>query len=202
MKDEYVIRKLKLLKKVEPGSGVILAVEKNVYSKIEPETGLPFPQKYNPFVFYGLAAFAFAILLLFATGILPNRFDEAALYSRVALARNQYVKANLALSNAKDKINRLISNKKIDKNKTSDISRTLAFAQGELSGLKLMGEKGKYTSEECKKLYGEYHLYLEKLKTYFKETNSNGEEISVLESQIDKYEKESGQKLKLYLKPL
>lgn len=198
MKDEYVIAKLKLLKKVEPGAGAVLDVKRRIDSEIKPGENISVIfQKPMPFVFYGAATLTFAILVLFITGILPNGFGQAVLYSRIVLAQNQYEKADLTLSYTKGKIDGLVSKGKISSSSALGISKTLAYANDELSGLKLMGEKDKYSSSQCKELYKSYDVYLWKLDNYLARAGLNPE-INLLRSQIRAYEKESARKLNLY----
>lgn len=78
------------------------------------------------------------------------------------------------------------------------MSHSLALANTEMTGLKLIGEKGKYTMKDCLSLYSIYHNSLETMKnTVSTQDNSSPEEEKLL-SEIKQYEKQSEQKLSKY----
>lgn len=215
MKQEEIIKQLKQLNRIEPDLKTLSEIKQDIYFQLQSEEKVsiwdwlkqftklpPFSLKANPVMTYGLAALAIFVFLSISTGVLPNTASKIFLSVRIATAPNQYEKAKVVFSYAQTQIDALNkSNNKLDNYKLTDISRTIAFANTELSGLKLMGEKGKYTSEQCKELYRSYHTSLENLDHYITTSSPNEEDkqsIAPLKTQISNYEKQAEQKLKLY----
>lgn len=216
MKQASIIKKLRSLKLIQPDSETLRATEKNVYFRIKTNQSSSIWEqvrslsssafnifKANPFGSYSLTVALLVIIVIsISSGFLPNKINKTLLYAKIATAPNQYVRARIALSNAQDKINTVnVASNKISENKIKDISQSIALANTELSELKLMGEKGKYTSEQCKELYRNYHNSLENLDHYITTSSlGRGDEQSkaFLKTQISNYEKEAEQKLKLY----
>lgn len=216
MKQTDLILKLKLLKSIQPNSGVLKTIERDVYSRIEVDgsnfvlrqmklfwgdVSLIF--KINPIASYGVvAALAVVVFLSVYTGFLPNELNKTLFYTKIAIASNQYERASLALSYAQTKIATVIFERNApDQNGIKDISKSIALANTELSELKLMGEEGKYTSAQCKELYRNYQTTLENLDRYIYTSSPNGENkdsVDLLETQILNYEKQAEMKFNLY----
>ncbi len=187
MKQEEIIKQLKQLHKIEPKPDTIAQIKSNIYHNLQIPKPSTFQFKANSFMVYGLAI-AFAIFVFLSI--------------RIATSQNQFEKASIALSYAQGKINTVIvASNKLNENKIKDISQSIALANGELSKLKLMGEKGRYTSEQCEELYRSYHASLEKLDNNITTSSTNDadkQSIAPLKTQISNYEKQAEQKLKLY----
>lgn len=216
MKQADLILQLKSLKSIKPDSSILMSLEKDIHSRLEIDEGNSVWEKMksfasnifltfktNPFASYGIAtALLVVVLLSISTGFLPNGINKTLLYAKIATAPNQYIKASIALSYAQDKINNVrVSSNKLSEDKIKDISQSIAFANVELSGLKLMGEKGKYTSEQCKELYRSYHASLENLDSNITTSFPNEKDkqsIASLKTQISNYENQAEQKLKIY----
>lgn len=219
MKQIDVILQLKSLKSIQPDSNVLKTIEKNVYSHLKTDDrNFVWKQiksfssniflilkilKTNPFTTYSIGvAFLIVVFLSVYTGFLPNEISKTLLYTKIAVAPNQYIKASIALSSAQTKIDSInYTSNKLHKNEIKDISQSIALANQELSALKLMGEKGKYTQSECQELYRSYHTSLENLDHHITASSSNEEDkqsIASLKTQISNYEKQAEQKLKLY----
>lgn len=216
MKQADLILKLKSLKSIQPDSNILKTIEKDVYSHLETNesnfvlrriksfsSNIFLTFKTNPFASYGVAAALLLVVFLsVSTGFLPNEINKTLLYAKIATAPNQYVKASLALAYAQTKINTVnLKRNKPNENGIKDISRSIALANIELSELKLMGEKGKYSSVQCKDLYRNYQTSLENLDHYIATSSTNIEDkesIALLKTQIFNYEKQAEQKLNLY----
>lgn len=215
MKQEDLIKQLKLLKSVQPDSHTLMSIEGEIYSQLEIDkknshwdrmkyfSDNVFLIKSNPFTSYGMVAALFVIVFLsISTGFLPNAMNNTLLYAKIATAPNQYEKAKIAFSYTQTQTETLNNNNnKINPHKLVEISRTITLANTELSALKLVGEKGKYTSQQCQQLYKEYSQYLERLNRLIsKKSIDNGDEksIELLKAQIAGYEKQSELKLKIY----
>ncbi len=216
MKQEDVIRQLNLLKLIKPGSHTLKTIERDVYSQLKINENSSIWErvtcfsknvyltfKSNPFPSYTIATVLLIIVFLsISTGFLPNEINKTLLYAKIAVAPNQYEKAKIAFSYTQAQTDMLDKNSsKIDTYKLTEVSRTIALANTQLSGLKLMGEKGKYTTQQCQELYKEYSQHLEKLDSLLSKTSiDNGDKKSIefLKAQIAGYEKESEQKLKGY----
>lgn len=214
MREEEIIEQLKSLKSIQPDSSVLMGVKKDIHShlkigksdsvcdKVKSYSNHIFPLfKTNPFASYSIVIALFVVILLsIYSGFLPNTMNKVLLYSRIVTAPNQYIKASIALSYAQDKINTLNANK-LDENKTKDISQSIAFANTELSGLKLLGETGIYTSEQCKELYRSYYASLENLDkstTANSPNDKDNQALASLKVKISGYKKQAEQKLNRY----
>lgn len=215
MKQEEIIKQLKQLNKIEPRPDTIAEIKGNIFLQLRAEEkmhwgwlkrfSMPFTSQFkaNSFMVYGSAiALVIFVFLLIGAGFLPNTANKIFLSVRIATAPNQYEKAKIAFSYTQAQIDALNkSNYKLDKHKLTEISRTIAFANTQLSRLKLMGEKGKYTSQQCKGLYRSYHTSLENLDHYITTSSPNEEDkqsIAPLKMQISNYEKQVERKLNLY----
>ncbi|GEM_PF-2549941 len=216
MKQKDVIEQLKSLKSIRPNSHTLMSIERDIYYQLKidkrysvwermtcffKDVFLTF--KSNPIASYGIAAALLIIVFLsISTGFLPNEINKTLLYAKIAVAPNQYEKAKIAFSYTQAQTDMLDkNNSKLDTYQLTEVSRTIALANTQLSGLKLMGEKGKYTSQQCQELYKEYSQHLEKLDSLLSKVsidNGDEESIELLKAQIAGYEKESEQKLKVY----
>lgn len=216
MKQEDLTKQLKLLKSIQPDYHTLLSIERDVYSQLKTDKRYSlwermkcFPDnafllfKANPFASTSIAfTFLIIVFLSISIGFLPNEINKTMLYAKIATAPNQYEKAKIAFSYTQVQTDALNKNdNKLDTYKLKEVSRTIALANTELSGLKLIGEKGKYTSQQCQQLYKEYSRYLEKLDSLLSKQALNNEDqksVMDLRMQIAVYEKQSEQKLRFY----
>src|ERR1039457_6314357 len=157
MKEIEIIKKLSILKSIQPNNSVLENIKSGLDRQIRTEI------KVNPQ--FGLSAFlnniyillkpknyvsygaAFALLLVIylsaSTGMLQTQIHKIIFYSRLASVSNQYEKASIALADTTDSYkNREV----IDTKKLTEISRSITLANNELAKLKLKGEIGKYTA--------------------------------------------------------
>ncbi len=210
MEQPDVIRQLQSLKSVKPNSHTLRAIERNIFLRLE--TGerdsvweriqrLPSRVfvifKSNPFTAYSTAAVLLIVVYLsISTGFLPGVINTAWFNVKIATAPNQYVKASLALSQAQAKIdNASFTNE----TKINDLFRSVALANSELAGLHLMGEEGKYTSQQCQELYRNYLRYLGHLDRILS-IQAKFEPIEQLDAQIKLYEQQAESRLDQYKK--
>lgn len=215
MKQEELILKLKSLKSIQPDSNILMDIKKDVDLRIEAGennfvlkriksflSNVSLTFKANPFASYGITvALVVVIFLSVSTGFLPNEINKTLLYAKIVTAPNRYVKASIALSYAQTKLDSGNLKKNIQSsNGIKDISNSIAIANVELSDLKLMGEKGIYTSAQCKDLYKSFQTSLYNLDQYITASYPNGGDKStiLLKTQISNYEKQAEQKLNLY----
>ncbi len=190
MKEQEIINKLTLLKTVRPSQAVITDMKHDIYQKV----GIG--NKKNTFsnVTIALYGFAFVVLLtvfLSVVLLLPNPIHTVILYSKLSFASNQYQKVRIVFA---DTTNRFKVNKQLQQ-QPQEFSRSLALVNREMSELKLKGEKGKYTEQECRRIYHEYLSYLEKEEKSIPLTNRS---FASVKSQINIYEEESEKKLNMY----
>lgn len=213
MKQEKLIHQLKMLRKIEPRADTIaeikqqaslqLRVRKNVdiwvsLRRFRKHFSVMFDA--HPFIGFGTAiALAVLALLSVSSGLLPKTATTIYLSVAMATLPNQYEKAKFALSYTQAQIDALSAgNTAVNTGKLTDLSREIAFADAQMSGLKLMGEKGKYTSGQCKELYRQYHASLENLDHMLLANSETKQSIGQLHTQISDYEKHAEQKLNLY----
>lgn len=201
MKDQQAIKKLQLLKTMQPSKKALKGIKEGVYHQIQPETKMrtffsthdrfrsPASLQFYRVAFYA-GAFAFLLIMfLFASTIFfPNQIHNAFLYGRLAFASNQYQKAQIALTDTKS---RFADNKSAQEN-INELAYSLTVTNTQLTELKLKGEKGKYTAQECHQIYQEYLIYLESKEKVISSHNST------LKSQINSYEEQAERKLHMY----
>ena len=189
MKEEQVISELKRLKTVLPPQAVLNEMKHSIYRKVGAEQKKPLQSTFM----FALPVLAFVLLLvIFISSLfLTNQLETAILYSKMSFASNQYQKARIAFA---DITNRFHVTEPLRGN-PYEFSHSLAIANTELSNLKLKGEKGKYTEQECRQIYHEYLSYLKKEEKNIPVNNST---YSSVRSQISTYEEQAEKKLHMY----
>jgi len=202
MRDQETINKLQLLKKIHPTKHALLSIKKGVYQQVKSENRTQshfrldgqmsnisyLIHSYKVAFFASVIAFLFIVFLSASMILLPNQIHNAILYGRIALAQNQYEKAQVALDDTR---NRFTNNKSVLTN-TNELAFSLNMTNTELNKLKLKGEKGKYTAQQCHQIYKEY---LSNLETNEKSIPSNN---TTLKSKINVYEEQAETKLHMY----
>lgn len=205
MNEKIIIKKITLLKLIQPQQSVLKDIKNGVYKSVgiakkennqsfgEIFTNISLLIKSYRYLSLGVT-FAFLLLLFsFVTSaFLPDQIHKIILYTKVALAPNRYEKARLALA---DITYTYKTNTILEKNNLTTLSQELAFTNAEMSNLKLKGEKGKYTKIQCHELYQQY-------LTYLKEENiaipTAQQPFSSIKSQIITYREQAEQKLNMY----
>lgn len=196
MSEVELVKKIKLLKTIKPASAELDVIGKNIYSHLgieqRPETFIKFGSQ--PVIYFGTAfAVIFLAIIFNINNLLPNNIHTLITYTKITAASNQYEKAHIALADIQNKYG---TPDMIKSSNSEDISQSLTLTNNELSNLKLKGEKGTYTSQQCLALYKTYLLYLEKLN---KNIPDNGQPSTrLLKSTIAKYKELSEQKLHMY----
>jgi len=206
MNQDKVIKKLQLLKSIQPQHNVLNTIKKDVYMQIYISSNNN-KNILNAYYFYSIfsrlklqqdLSYRVAILVIFLIFIftfspfLQNKIHTISTYSRIAFTQNQYKKANIALA---DSQYIYADSKAINYDTSKDILQSLSLTNKELSLLKLKGEKGKYTAQQCHALYQNYLLYLEKM---ISNISGNQKSTLVLKSQILSYEEQAEKKLHMY----
>lgn len=201
MKEEQLILKIKLLKRMQPSRTVFNEIKHDVYQQVQAENQrTTFPihglfediftlrRLYNS-AFYSVAFALFLIVFLsISYTFFPNQLHNSILYGRLAVAPNQYEKAHIALEDTKNRF----ANDKIVHADTNELAYSLALTNSELNGLKLKGENGQYTASECHQIYQEYFTYLQSKEKVIPSTNT------MLKSKINSYEEQAEKKLHMY----
>lgn len=204
MKEQQVINKLRLLKTMQPAKPVLKDIKQSVYQqmKVEYKTqtfGIQerfdsifvLIKSYNV-AFYSVSVALLLILFLSASSVFfSNQVHNIILDSKLAVASNQYQRASIALA---DTTSRFGENMPVEQH-TQELSQSLALTNAELNSLKLKGEKGQYTAQECHQIYQTYLNYLEKKE---KSVFANNPPLLLVKSQMDMYEEQAEQKLNMY----
>jgi len=191
MKEKDIVKHLQLLRSVEPDVSAKRALHKKVLSRIT--------VKEKSFGFFGrlfvsplLAIELLTAVLIFfvvVSGLLTSFSERAIVDFKIAAASNQYEKAKIALAYLYSQITNT-QNKSLDNKKFQSLSYALTLSNTQMSELKLVGEKGKYTSQQCLELYESYHEDLQKIDATPAQT--------LLGPQVKQDEKQSEKKLEMY----
>lgn len=203
MKEKQVINKLRLLKTIQPTHRVLNDMKEGVYqqvgvkNKIESTFGLrEFLGNISVLIKeYKVASysFVFALLLIIflsvSSAFLPNQVHSIVLYGRLAFASNQYQRASIALADATSRFG-------ANGGSVTELSQSLALANTQLDNLKLKGEKGKYTAQQCHQIYQEYLSYLEREEKNVSTRNNSS--LANVKFQINTYEELAEKKLHMY----
>lgn len=202
MKDQEVIKKLQLLKTLQPTKHTLKKIKEDVYYQVQSKNkkqayfssqdilsnASSFIKSYDINIYASAAAFLLIIFLSIYVILFPNQIHNSLLYGELTLAPNQYTKSRIALEDTKS---RFTDNKIVKKN-TNELAYSLTLTNNQLNALKLKGEEGKYTAEECHKIYQEYISYLENTEKVIPSNNLN------LKSQINSYEEQAERKIHMY----
>lgn len=193
MREREVSKKLQLLQSVQPNMLVLYQIRKRISAKKQRE------QKFSMF-----ALLTAVIVLTFIITIIyfPFTINKVLASLEVAIATNQYDKAKIAVAYADSQFS-LMKKNQFKKRDIKPISQSLALANTEMDGLKLMGEKGKYTSLQCLSLYIAYHDSLEAMeKAMAMEIVSSQDEHTqmLLLAELKKYDEQSERKIHKYKK--
>lgn len=207
MNEKQVIKKLILLKNIQPTQPVLENMKKNIYlqvqikSKVDVNTLGKFSisinsllKLYKP-ISYGITFTLLVLFLSMFSVFPPNKLHDIILYTRLTLAPNQYEKASIALADTTDRFG---SGTAVETDNTKDASRSIALANSELSNLKLKGENGKYTAKQCHQIYQEYLRYLEKENQNI--STEKKQSLTMFKLQLSTYEELAEKKLHMYNK--
>lgn len=193
MNEKQVIKKLYLIKSVKPDDMTLRLIRKQIASPISTTKNFSLEKwfaKKRLIPLYALASFI--IIFTIAVLLFSNLLEEIVISARIALASNHYEKAKIALAHVQGQADSLHNS--YSKSNVSELSKSLALANTEMSGLQLIGERGKYSSYQCKELYESYHKDLQSIENT---TDKNGKFGSLI-SQAEEYDKQATLKLKNY----
>ncbi|MBI2023957.1 hypothetical protein HYT00_01010 [Candidatus Giovannonibacteria bacterium] len=199
MNEEEIIEQIKKLKKLGPKQPELSLLKKEVFARIEAAKKEK-PQQSPYFIYWPFSHLilsgAIAALLLFAlSAAFYEPLNTQVRYSvnqiRIMAAGNQYRKAELALNFAEGEFERFSKNP--SRVGSGELEKATAITNEELGKLNLTGEAGKYTTEECKKLYLKFDTMLHELADLAKKENAQA-----FLRQIEEYEKIADQKLNMY----
>ncbi len=198
MKEKQVIDNLQLLQSVQPDRHTLLLIQKRVCSQIFPEKHFTFRKWLTVTPIIPLVAVtAVVLVLLVVMGFFPRVYEKAFVTARIALAPNQYEKAKIAFAYADQQFFSLKKNS-FSSSDVKSFFGSLALANSEMAGLKLTGEKGKYTKEQCLILYSEYHSSLEAMKKEVALMDNSSQKKTLLLTEIKNYDEQSERKLHKY----
>jgi len=202
MKKKQAIKKLQLLQLVQPDNVTLRAIHKTVLSEIPVQEQFSIREWLSISPVIQLVAFgAVVIFLSVLTRFMPDAFEKALVYSKIAAASNQYEKAKIAFAYVNDQFSSM-KNNSFDSSKMESVSQALTLANTQMSGLKLVGEKGKYTSQQCLELYEAYHTDLKNMDRLISSKASQSAQKGILASEVEKYDQQSEKKLHNYKKQL
>ena len=195
MNDKQVIKKLIILKSIEPDDETLRLIRKRISPPVS-IISFDFTKWFIKKPLISVFALASVVIIFTATVFLFSNFlDKTILYAKITFASNHYEKAKIALSNVQNQVDSFQKNLP-NNTKIKELSSSLALANQEMSGLQLIGEKGKYTSYQCEELYESYHKDLQTIEDTIDQTNNN--QGKALISQAKQYDKEAAMKLEKY----
>jgi hypothetical protein len=181
MKDNKIIEKLSLLKSVQPDAETLRLIRKRIPLQKPSDKKFSFYKRLTISPLVPLVAIACILILLIA---IANFIPQ-----------NHYEKAKIAVANANVQFAAYKKSPTNDQ-QINSLSHSLALANIQMTNLKLVGEKGKYTMKDCLSLYSTYHASLETMKKSVSSQNSS-KEVKLL-SEIKQYEEQSEKKMHKY----
>ena len=197
MKNKKVIDNLKLLQTVQPDKLTLQKIHKQVISQKSGTHSFEFGFRkwfrLTPLI--PLIGFTVVCIFIVAAISFSPEFHEVIVSVKIALAPNHYEKAKIALRNVHDQIYNMQSDP-FNESKLTLLSDSLILTNTEMSGLQLVGEKGKYTSYQCLDLYEAYHNDLKKLNISLKSHESDAG--NSLDTKVNLYDLQAKRKLKNY----
>jgi hypothetical protein len=192
MKEKEVINQLHLLQSVQPENRIVQVIRKQVRSPYAVGDGLGLKRGLPIVPMMYTLVFASIVIIVTLTWF-PYFVENTITTARIALFANHYEKAKISLAKVDEQMSLLHNN---DTNTIVTFSHTLALANTQLSELRLVGEKGKYTSYQCLDLYESYHKDLEKIQnTVHPDKNNNADSLL---TQAKQYDASAIAKLKKY----
>lgn len=119
--------------------------------------------------------------------------------------KNQYNDAQTALLRAEHAMKDIQNNHAINGKTIAYLTDSVDQANKQITALKLKGEKGKYTMQECLQLYRKYYLDLETIESNLQKiplSTVNEKSLSQLKTKVLRYDAQSKNKLQFYKKSL
>lgn len=174
MKEKDLLSILALLQKIEPSSNTIKEIREEITRRIEREETSRFYTDQEPMLirffhtlFSGrfLPAFFVILLLLIGAGAMVSGGRTVSFINRVKIvfAANVYEKAILQFNLAKREMEAIRTKNTFMKEDAEKLAAVTVPLNSSMEGLNLVGERGKYTVEQCLELYKKYYNYLEDL---------------------------------------
>jgi hypothetical protein len=193
MNEKNLIKKLSPLKEVTPSSQRIRRMKDKIYHEIDGERKRTSSfTLYDTYLYLRHQQYGVFIVLALIIGVgifyLPytqNSIQPLIYSTRIALADNHYQKTKLAFEEAQMQFN---SNESYQ-----EVMATTGTTNQYISDLHLQGEKGKYTAQQCKKLYQEYMQYLSVLKNRLEQQGQPN-----YEAQISQYQEQAKSRFAYY----
>lgn len=201
MKQPNVTEQLKVLKNLEPVDRVMDDIGQKIYKSlgrklpgeardrnIENSVSLTEYIKNNRWRTYLLLGVVLIVLVTILPTPISNYSKDFLFSARIAFAPTQYDKAKISLAYALSENQSFVYSRGKNSQNVKKYSETLAFANTEMSKLKLMGEEGKYSTAQCKELYREFHNLLNDSENYLLTLSiDNNAEALKLKDDIDFY---------------
>jgi hypothetical protein len=196
MNEKETIRKLRLLQEVFPDTRTLHVLKGEIFEEIGfgkrfgLERFLSFSSFRLRFVLAAVVVFFVVSLVIFSTDMI----SRVTISAEIFFAPDQFHKAQLALGYAESQFNNSSSN-------ITSRSQSLTLANTEMSELTLVGEKGKYTMQQCLALYNQYHTYLETMKKVVNSDISSSQDKqgnAVFLSKVKQYDEQAEKRLHKY----
>lgn len=122
---------------------------------------------------------------------------------KIAFAANVYEKALLQFNLAKREIESIKTKNTFTKEDAEKLAAVTVPLNSSMEGLNLAGEEGKYTAEQCLRLYKKYYDYLEDLGEMARGrkdmiTQNDTAVIGQFLARIEEYEERAEERIGLY----
>jgi hypothetical protein len=162
---------LQKLRTIEPSEDTLRAIKLRVDERVRELKTRPhhvvspyvsFFQQSRKVSFFLVPAMAFSFLFVFGL-YSAGYLEQTKLAVTIASAPHAHASSRIALASL-DKQSEPVLLAMADTADMDDLSRAISVSTKTLDGLKLMGEPGKYTLEECLSDYHDFYEKLEDLK--------------------------------------
>ena len=205
-------QRLTQLKQVLPAKDTVKLMKAEIFAKVDKQqskTGYTFSLRSLRSVQTIRYAFLALALVFFTIAVfqllLPEQYEMTKTTIQTHLTANHYEKSRIELQLARYLLKRTnTANNQSLKTNIHYLADATAQTSSALAELKLVGEPGRYTNQQCLAIYHDYYVYLESLeKTLHQKEQATHDqitqhEISSLLSQISTTEKKIDRKLRMY----
>jgi hypothetical protein len=193
MKENDIAKKLGVLKEVMPSTKRTDRMKVKLLQKIDENltrnTSISYSKNFSPPLY--IVFFIFLLLLGSFYTLNTQKSTQPFIYSvKIAMAGNHYEKTKLAFEEAQMQFNSMNNS---NGSSYQEVLATTGTTNEYISNLHLQGEKGKYTAEQCKKLYQQYASYLSLLKNRLQSQKQQS-----YEAQISQYQEQAKSRLAYY----
>ena len=207
MNEKEVIKKIHLLKDIRPTQQDMQTVRKKItgVAKIDTHKFYYFWGKSKLQKTYSFLSILTLLLLVILFGTRQTQLFQTTIYqTQIAIAQNNYQKAKLSLEFSQKKLNLLQKNH--DPKNMNNLLDSLHTTNAYVSQLRLEGENGQYSKDQCKAIYQSFAISIDSTEKTLKQIEQNTTDPSVKTAveqstpQVTQIEKQVDSRLGFYRK--